>query len=109
MQVPRDQLDVPHVTEVTGGDGGTAYVAWLSDSNPQGYAEYLRAFSIIRGWLSGAVQVSAQFGDSSVWPGDTFGISTLAADQIALSWGGATPASGKKSDIYAASIGIQSP
>jgi hypothetical protein len=109
QQVPQDQLNVPHIVEVAGGAAGIAYAGWLSDSNPQGYAQYLRAFSIKRGWLSEPVQVSAQFGDTSVWPGDTFGISTLATDQIALSWGSATPASGKKSDIFAANVGVQLP
>jgi hypothetical protein len=108
-QAPQDRLNVPHIMEVTGGGAGIAYVAWLSDSNPQGYAEYLRAFSVTRGWLSEPVQVSGQFGDASVWPGDTFGISTLAPGQIALSWGSATPAAGKKSDIFAANVGIKSP
>src|SRR6266487_803965 len=109
VQAPQDQLNVPHITEVTAGATGIAYVGWLSDSNPQGYALYLRAFSITRGWLSGPVQVSAQFGDSSVWPGDTFGISTLATGQVALSWGSATPATGKKSEIFAASVRVQFP
>jgi hypothetical protein len=108
-QVPADQLNVPHITEVAGGSGGIAYVGWLSDSNPQGYAQYLRAFSITRGWLSAPVQISAQFGDPSVWPGDTFGISSLAGGQIVLSWGSATPATGKAAEIFAANVSVQLP
>jgi len=27
------------------------------------------------------------YGDVSTWPGDTFGISTLSANQVVLSWG----------------------
>jgi hypothetical protein len=106
LQAPTDQLSVPHIMEVAGGDPGIAYVGWLSDSNPQGYAQYLRAFSITRGWLSAPVQVSSQFGDPSVWPGDTFGISALAPGQLVLSWGSATPATGKKSEIFAAGVGV---
>jgi hypothetical protein len=109
IQAPADRLAVPHIMEVTGGGAGTAYVGWLSDSNPLGYAQYLRAFSVTRGWLSAPVQISSQFGDSSVWPGDTFGISSLSADRIVLSWGSATPATGKKSEIFAAGVGIRLP
>lgn len=107
VQASSDQLDVPHITQVTGGGAGIAYVGWLSNSNPQGYAQYLRAFSITRGWLSAPLQVSIQFGDPSVWPGDTFGISTLTPNEIVLSWGSATPASAKKSDIFAANVAVQ--
>jgi len=106
IQGPSDQLNVPHIMEVAGGGSGVAYVGWLSNSNPLGYAQYLRAFSVRRGWLSAPFQVSPQFGDSSVWPGDTFGISTLASGQVALSWGSAVPSTGKKSDIYATTVGV---
>jgi hypothetical protein len=41
-----------------------------------------------------------------VWPGDTTGISLLSPGNLALSWGGATPTSGKKSDIYVATVGV---
>ena len=107
LQAPADRLDVPHIMEVAGGGPGIAFVGWLSDSNPQGYAQYLRTFSVTRGWLSDPAQVSTQFGDPSVWPGDTFGISTLSTSQVVLSWGSATPSSGKKSDIFAARVGVQ--
>lgn len=109
LQAPTDRLDVPHIMEVAGGGPGIAYIGWLSNSDPQGYAEYLRAFSVTRGWLSAPVQVSAQFGDPSVWPGDTFGISALSAGRLVLSWGSATPATGKKSQIFAADVGVQLP
>jgi hypothetical protein len=42
-----------------------------------------------------------------VWPGDTFGIATLSPSQVVLSWGSATPSSAKKSDIFAAPVGVQ--
>jgi hypothetical protein len=106
IQVPPDQLNVPHVTEVAGGGPGIAYVSFFSSSDPRGYAQYLRTFSIKSGWLSGPVQVSTEFGDTSVWPGDTFGISTLSPGHLVLSWGSATPSSGKKSDIFAATVAV---
>jgi hypothetical protein len=105
-QAPVDTLNVPHIMEASGGGSGVAYVGWLSNSNPQGYAQYLRAFSITRGWLSAPFRVSTQYGDSSVWPGDTFGISTLGSGQLALSWGSAVPDTGKKSDIYATNVAV---
>jgi len=104
LQAPPDRLNVPHIMEVAGAGSGVAYVGWLSNSDPRGYAAYLRAFSITRGWLSEPFQVSTQFGDSSVWPGDTFGISTLLPSHFVISWGSATPTSGKKSDVFGASV-----
>jgi hypothetical protein len=104
IQVPGDQLNVPHIMEVAGGAAGVAYVGWLTSSTPQGYSQYLRAFSVRTGWLSDPTLVSNQFGDTSVWPGDTFGISTLAPGSVVLSWGSATPTTGKKSQIWAAPV-----
>ncbi len=106
VQAPADQLDVPHIMQVVGGDAGTAYVGWVSSSNPQGYAQYLRAFSVTKGWLSEPAQISNQFGDTSVWPGDTFGISSPSPGQVVLSWGSATQATGKKSEIFAANVAV---
>jgi hypothetical protein len=108
VQVPADTRSVPHITEVAGGAAGTAYVGWLSDSDPSGYAQYLRAFSITQGWLSPPVRISSQFGDPSVWPGDTFGISTLAPGRVVLSWGSATVGTGKKSEIFATPVTVTS-
>jgi hypothetical protein len=105
VQATPDQLNVPHIMEVAGGGSGTAYVSWLSSSNPAGYALYLRAFSVTRGWLSGPAQISADYGDTSVWPGDTTGLSALSPTDIVASWGSDYPAvSGKQDEIYAANI-----
>jgi hypothetical protein len=106
-QVPADRLGVPHVMQVAGGAAGTAYVSWLSDSDPRGYAEYLRTFSLAQGWLSAPVRVSQEFGDPSVWPGDTSGIATLSPSQVVLSWGSATPSSKGKSDIFSATAAVR--
>jgi hypothetical protein len=107
LRAPPDQVDAPHVMEVVGGGAGIAYVGWLSSSDPRGYAQYLRTFSLTRGWLSDPLQVSTEFGDTSVWPGDTFGMSTVSPDDLVLSWGGATPSTGKQSQIFAAHIHTQ--
>jgi hypothetical protein len=107
VQVPPDQLNVPHVMEVTGGGKGIAYVSFFSSADPRGYADYLRTFSITRGFLSAPLQVSPEFGDTAVWPGDTFGLSTLSPTDVVLSWGSATSSSKGKSDIFAAHVGVQ--
>jgi hypothetical protein len=105
LQVPPDQLNVPHIMEVTGGGAGTAYVSWLSDSSPAGYALYVRAFSVTHGWLSGPAQISTGYGSSAVWPGDTTGLSALSPTDIVAGWGSDYPdVSGKQAEIYAANI-----
>jgi BNR/Asp-box repeat protein len=109
VQVPPDQLQVPHVMQVTGGGSGIAYVSFFSSADPQGYADYLRTFSIQHGWLSAPERISPDFGDTSVWPGDTFGLSTLSAGTVVLSWGSATASTQKKSEIFAAPVGVQAP
>ena len=94
------------VSAVAGGKAGAAYVGWLSDNSPRGFAQYLRPFSIRRGWLSAPIRVSREFGKRTRWPGDTIGISLLsrAAGQprIMLSWGSAV--SGRASQIWAAQV-----
>jgi hypothetical protein len=107
VQVPPDRALVPHVMEVAGGGSGIAYVSFFSSADPQGYAEYLRTFSTTRGWLSAPVRISPEFGDASIWPGDTFGISTLAPDRVVLSWGSATATTKKKSEIFVAPVTVQ--
>ena len=74
-RVTPDTGNATHIVQVTGGAPGTAYVGWLADNSPRGYALYLRPFSVSRGWLSAPVRVSRAFGNRKVWPGDTFGIS----------------------------------
>jgi hypothetical protein len=92
--------------QVAGGASGTAFVSWLSSSDPRGYALYLRTFSTAHGWLSAPVRVSQEFGDTSVWPGDTTGIATLAPGQVVLSWGSATTSSKGKADIFSARAAV---
>ncbi len=110
VQAPADRLNVPHIMEVAGAGSGIAYVSWLSDSNPAGYALFLRAFSVTRGWLSGPAQISADYGSSAVWPGDTTGLSVLSPTDVVASWGSDYPdVSGKQAEIYAASVAATLP
>jgi hypothetical protein len=100
-----DKLSVPHIIEVAGGADGIAYVAWLSNSDSRGYALYLRTFSIKKGWLSPPVRISKGFGDSSVWPGDTFGISTTNPTRLVLTWGSGVPPDNQP-NIYAVPVKV---
>jgi hypothetical protein len=98
-----------HDVEVVGAGPGVADVAWQSDNSPLGYATFLRPFSIAKGWLAPAIQVSRQYGNKLIWPGDTFGISILptagknAPERISLTWGSAIKGH-KQSEIYAAVV-----
>jgi hypothetical protein len=105
IRVTPDSDNATHIVEVAGGPAGTAYVGWLADNAPGGYGQYLRAFSISRGWLSGPRLISRRYGDSTIWPGDTFGISVSTSDprKLMLSWGGAIGGSAN-SEIFAAPV-----
>jgi hypothetical protein len=109
VRVTLDDTRAPHIVQSAGGPRGIAYVGWLSDSSPRGYAQYLRVFKIGRGWLDGPVLVSRAFGARAGWPGDTFGIATLPggtpgkARALVLTWGSAVSA---RSRIYAAPVGL---
>jgi hypothetical protein len=93
IRVTPDTDNATHIVEVAGGRPGVAYVAWLADNPGAGYAEYFRPFSLRQGWLSGPITVSQQYGNANIWPGDTFGISTLPGERVALSWGSAVGSS----------------
>lgn len=61
--------------------------------------------------LGPVTQVSSQYGNPAIWPGDTFGISALkrwngpgAPEHVALSWGSAVDGS-PNSEIYATVMG----
>lgn len=83
-----------------------------ANNSPLGYAALLRPFSITKGWLAPPIQVSDQYGNQKIWPGDTFGISVLptrpaaapsAPGRIALSWGSANK-NHQNSEIYGAVV-----
>lgn len=106
-RVSPDRDKAEHIMAVTAGAPGVAYVGWLSDNSPMGFAQYLRLFSIHAGWLTKPIQVSRQFGNRSSWPGDTIGVSLLptrphAPPKIQLSWGSAV--SGPNSQIFTATV-----
>ena len=110
IRVTADQDNAVHLLASAGAGPGTADIAWLANNSPQGYAMYLRPFSIKNGWLAPVTQVSSQYGNPTIWPGDTFGISVLpdwhspgAPGQVALSWGSAVGGS-QNSEIYATTV-----
>ena len=101
------------IMEVIGGSPGEADVAWLSSSNPSGYALYLRTFSLAAdagsgGWLSGPTQISQQYGNPKVFPGDTFGMAMFSPRALTLSWGSAVPGSHGKTAVFAAPVTVSS-
>jgi hypothetical protein len=110
VRVTNDRDNALHNVEVVGAGPGVAEVAWQADNAPQGYATYLRPFSIKTGWLTQTIQVSQQYGNKTIWPGDTFGLSImpgwhgrLARDLVVLSWGSAVR-DNRNSEIYAAVV-----
>jgi hypothetical protein len=99
--------DNADIMAVASGSPGVAYVGWLSDNSSKGFALYLRPFSIHKGWLARPIQVSRQFGNRNVWPGDTIGISLLATGthappQVQVSWGSAI--GGRNSQIFTTTV-----
>jgi hypothetical protein len=103
IRVTPDTDLATHIVEVAGDGPGIAYVATLADNAKQGYAQYVRVFSIHRGWISPVIRVSSKYGSAKVWPGDTFGINLLARHRLELSWGSAVDGS-NDSQIWAATV-----
>jgi hypothetical protein len=104
IRVTPDQGNAVHIVQSVGAGPGIVDVAWLADNSPKGYALYLRPFSINHGWLAPITQVSSQYGNPAIWPGDTFGISVLKGGNVTLSWGSAVGGS-QNSEIYATDVG----
>ena len=108
VRVTPDNDKAEHIMAVIGGSAGVAYVGWLSDNSPHGFAQYLRPFSIRTGWLARPIQVSRRFGNANVWPGDTIGLSLLPLSghgprKIQVSWGSAVTAA-RTSQIFTATV-----
>lgn len=85
-----------NLLEVAAAGPDSVYVGWQTPNTSRGYATFLRRFSISTGWTTPAVQISPHYGDPGIWPGDTFGLSTVQGangDEIGpaaiLSWGSA--------------------
>ena len=90
-----------------GGGSGVAYVSWLTDASGA-YQQFVRPYSITKGWLTGPILASAQSGDVSVWPGDTTGISTLSDSRVVLSWGSGVPINNQpRSQIFTSVLDFQ--
>lgn len=108
IQAPTETANAPHIITSTGAGAGFADVAWLT-STDQGYAAYLRTYEIGIGWLDAPVQISTAYGSTSIWPGDTIGITALSPTDVTIAWGSATPAdnAGKNSAIYAAAVHVK--
>jgi BNR repeat-like domain len=87
-----------HLTEVAAAGRGNVYVGWQTIVHGKGYATFLRRFSLGQGWTGPAARVSPAYGDRTVWPGDTFGLSTKSGSAL-LSWGSAIHGR-SASDIY---------
>jgi hypothetical protein len=106
VRVTPDADNAAHIVEVAGGGAGVAYVGWLTNASPNGYSEYLREFSVSSGWLTSPIRVSGNlYGAPPVWPGDTFGISTLPVGRVVLTWGSGVSISGQaKSEIFATTV-----
>jgi hypothetical protein len=97
--------NAPHIVEAAGGAAGVAYIGWQTSAPRQGYATYLRPFSIRKGWLGPTLRVSRRYGRAGIWPGDTFGITVLPGPgtHLALTWGSAVGSS-PNSEIYASNV-----
>jgi hypothetical protein len=107
-RVSQDNTNAAHIMEVTGGPAGTAYVGWQTSAPSQGYATYLQTFTTASGLVGTPQQISTNYGNSSVWPGDTFGLTTLPNNQLAVSWGSADNGS-STAEIYATIVSEAAP
>jgi hypothetical protein len=101
LRVTPDTDRAPHIVESAGGQAGVAYLAWQTSAPKQGYATYLRPFSVRSGWLAPAIKVSGAYGNAGIWPGDTFGIAVLPGGGVSLTWGSAVAG---RSAIYASVV-----
>ena len=109
IRVTSPTIDTEQLVEPVGVGRGLADVAWQTPT-PKGYATFVRTYSIAHGWLQpSALRVSPAFGNSSVWPGDTFGIAAVPGGRlgshgspIVLTWGSALRA--RTDQIYAATV-----
>lgn len=94
VRVTNGNNNAVHIVQVVGAGRGVAYVAWLTDARSCAghpcYAQYLRAFSVRRGWLTPVRSLSPPLGNWHVWPGDTIGLSLVGsprAGRVAITWG----------------------
>lgn len=113
VRVSRHAFPAMRLVQVLGGRGRVAYLGLLTDGVPCGrvrcYAQYIRAFSPGRGWLTPLTSVSPVRGNDRVWPGDTIGLSLYpgggpGAQRVAVSWGSGIGGRKARSQIRAAVV-----
>jgi hypothetical protein len=111
VPVAPDRGQAAHIMEVAGGGPGIGYVTYLTNSSSQGWALYMRVFSVTKGFLTPPILVSgSEWGAPDVWPGDTTGISALSPTEVIVTWGSALTIHGQqqpKSQIFAAVLEFQ--
>jgi hypothetical protein len=107
IRVTLGNANAVHIVQVLGGGPGIGYVAWLTDARRCGpspcFAQYMRVFSVRRGWLDRIQLVSPPYGNRLVWPGDTIGISLAGptgSGKVAVSWGSAVGARTARAQIW---------
>ncbi|MGI9008851.1 MAG: sialidase family protein [Streptosporangiaceae bacterium] len=114
IRVSRHAFPAMRLVQVLGGRGRVAYIGLLTDGvqcrKALCYAQYIRAFSPRRGWLTPLTSVSPVRGNSRVWPGDTLGMSLYpgggaGTQRVAISWGSAIGGRKASSQIRAAIVG----
>ena len=112
MRVTKGNNDAVHIVQVVGAGPGVAYVAWLTDARSctghPCYAQYLRVFSVRRGWLTQVLSVSPPYGNWRVWPGDTIGLSvpgSARAGRVVVAWGSALGGPKAIAQIWARVVG----
>lgn len=72
--------------EVTAAGPANVYVGWQTRVPHRGYATYLRRLALATGWTGPARRISRKYGSKTIWPGDTFGLSTSGGSAV-VSWG----------------------
>jgi hypothetical protein len=72
--------------EVAAAGAGNVYVGWQTRVPHRGYATYVRRRSLAEGWTGPARRVSHKYGSKTLWPGDTFGLSSSGGHAV-ISWG----------------------
>ena len=114
IRVSRHGFNATRIVQVIGGHGRIAYIGLLTDGvqcrKAPCYAQYIRAFSPGRGWLTPLTSVSPVRGNWRVWPGDTIGMSLYpprshGAQRVAVSWGSAVGGRRANSQIRASVVG----
>src|SRR6266851_1384038 len=91
---------------------GTVYASFMLSRNGQYYPVVDASFDhgATFSQSSSLIPISADYGSSAVWPGDTTGLSVLSPTDVVASWGSDYPdVSGKQAEIYAASVAATLP